>query len=209
MPFSNGFPNVEIIEKNDDLFTTTNTKSILGRNIVKNYLCQIEFEIRTMGYSDSANDIALYYENCKNFDILEFFANPVIKMILEEIQNMPTAKRYLKERIFDDIEQEKIENLNNLYNNNEKLTEKVENNKQEFLRLKELKNKKIKKIMKEKGMSFEQAEKELNKQAKKKIEEVLQQGLSDMLSTESESQEIEILLNDDFPSNPNGENFWS
>ena len=209
MPFSNGFPNVEIIEKNDDLFTTTNTKSILGRNIVKNYLCQIEFEIRTMGYSDSANDIALYYENCKNFDILEFFTNPVIKMILEEIQSMPTVKRYLKERIFDDIEQEKIENLNNLYNNNEKLTEKVENNKQEFLRLKELKNKKIKKIMKEKGISFEQAEKELSKQAKKKIEEVLQQGLSDMLSTEIETEEVEILLDDDFQGSSNDDHFWN
>ena len=53
--------------------------------------------------------------------MISFFTNPVIKMILSEIQYMPTLRTYLKNRIFDDIENDKRENLDNIYNNNEEI----------------------------------------------------------------------------------------
>lgn len=152
--------------ENTSLFTNIDTKTILGKNLVLNFLGKIEFEIKALGFSDTANEIAEYYEFAKKQGgIVEFFSNPVIKMILQEMQDRNILKKYLKQRIFDDIEQEEIECFKNTYKNNEKLTEEIEKDKQEFLKQKRIKDKTIKEIMKENNISYEQAEKIYNKKS--------------------------------------------
>ena len=187
MPLGNdGFFNMNEFANTSDtsFFTNIDTKTILGKNLVLNFLGKIEFEIKALGFSDTANEIAEYYEEAKKQGgIVEFFSNPVIKMILQEIQNKTVLKNYLKQRIFDDIEQEKIKCFNNTYNNNEKITEDIEKEKQEFLKQKRLKDKKIKKIMEEKNVSYEQAkkiyEKDLQNSLNTKIDEIFKGFLSE------------------------------
>ena len=142
-----------------NMFTDTDVKTILGRNIVKNYLSKIDFEIKTFGYSESSLEIVEFYEECKKKGgIVEFVFNPVIQMILNEIETMRTVKSYLKDRIFDDIEIEKSQSLDDLYNNNEEVTEKVNQEKQDYMLQKEIRRKEIIKIQKRYNCSFEEAE---------------------------------------------------
>ena len=142
-----------------NMFTDTDVKTILGRNIVKNYLSKIDFEIKTFGYSESSIEIIEFYEECKKKGgIVEFISNPVIKMILDEIENMRTVKYYLKDRIFDDIEDEKSKSLDDLFNNNEEITEKINQEKQNYMLEKEIRRKEIIKIQKRYNCSFEEAE---------------------------------------------------
>lgn len=142
-----------------NMFTDTDVKTILGRNIVKNYLSKIDFEIKTFGYSESSIEIIEFYEECKKKGgIVEFVLNPVIKMILDEIENMRTVKSYLKDRIFDDIEDEKSKSLDDLFNNNEEITEKINQEKQDYMLEKEIRRKEIIKIQKRYNCSFEEAE---------------------------------------------------
>ena len=142
-----------------NMFTDTDVKTILGRNIVKNYLSKIDFEIKTFGYSESSIEIIEFYEECKKKGgIVEFVLNPVIKMILDEIENMRTVKYYLKDRIFDDIEDEKSKSLDDLFNNNEEITEKINQEKQNYMLEKEIRRKEIIKIQKRYNCSFKEAE---------------------------------------------------
>ena len=142
-----------------NMFTDTDVKTILGRNIVKNYLSKIDFEIKTFGYSESSIEIIEFYEECKKKGgIVEFVLNPVIKMILDEMENMRTVKSYLKDRIFDDIEDEKSKSLDDLFNNNEEITEKINQEKQDYMLEKEIRRKEIIKIQKKYNCSFEEAE---------------------------------------------------
>ena len=142
-----------------NMFTDTDVKTILGRNIVKNYLSKIDFEIKTFGYSESSIEIVEFYEECKKKGgIVEFVLNPVIKMILDEMENMRTVKSYLKDRIFDDIEDEKSKSLDDLFNNNEEITEKINQEKQDYMLEKEIRRKEIIKIQKRYNCSFEEAE---------------------------------------------------
>lgn len=142
-----------------NMFTDTDVKTILGRNIVKNYLSKIDFEIKTFGYSESSIEIIEFYEECKKKGgIVEFILNPVIKMILDEMENMRTVKYYLKDRIFDDIEDEKSKSLDDLFNNNEEITEKINQEKQNYMLEKEIRRKEIIKIQKRYNCSFEEAE---------------------------------------------------
>ena len=142
-----------------NMFTDTDVKTILGRNIVKNYLSKIDFEIKTFGYSESSIEIIEFYEECKKKGgIVEFVLNPVIKMILDEMENMRTVKSYLKDRIFDDIEDEKSKSLDDLFNNNEEITEKINQGKQDYMLQKEIRRKEIIKIQKRYNCSFEEAE---------------------------------------------------
>lgn len=142
-----------------NMFTDTDVKTILGRNIVKNYLSKIDFEIKTFGYSESSIEIIEFYEECKKKGgIVEFVLNPVIKMILDEMENMRTVKSYLKDRIFDDIEDEKSKSLDDLFNNNEEITEKINQEKQDYMLEKEIRRKEIIKIQKRYNCSFEEAE---------------------------------------------------
>ena len=175
-------------EENTNFFTNTNPKTILGKNLVLNFLGEIEFEIRTLGFSNKANEIANFYENCKTTTgIISFFANPVIKMILQEIQYMPTIRTYLKNRIFDDIENDKIQSLDNIFNNNETIYQENINKNQEYLKAKILKEKEIKKIMSKYNCTKEKAEQLYNKQklqsAKSQIEKGLENSLRSILSS--------------------------
>ena len=175
-------------DKNSNFFTNTNPKTILGKNLVLNFLGEIEFEIRTLGFSNKANDIANFYEECKTTTgIISFFTNPVIQMILQEIQYMPTIKKYLKNRIFDDIENDKIQSLDNIFNNNEAIYQENINKNQEYLKAKILKEKEIKKIMSKYNCTKEQAEQLYNKQrlqsTKSQIEKELESGLKNILSS--------------------------
>lgn len=155
--FFGGFE--DLFGSQENLFLT-DIKTILGKNVILNYLCKIEFEIRSFGYSSSANEIAKFYEDCKKSGgIVQFFSNPVIKNILQEVQYMPTVKFYLKRRIFDDIEDDKIKALEETLKNNDKLTVKLNKDINEFSKQKELRRKKINKIMKQNDCTFEEAEK--------------------------------------------------
>lgn len=150
----------DLFEENNTSFFKTDIKTILGRNLVKNFLGQINFEIGMFGYSDTANDIAEFYSEClKNGGIVQFSTNAVIKMILEEIQYMPKVRNYLKDRIFDDIEREKIESLNKTFENNEEIKEKLDKENIDFVKQKISKEKDINKIMKQRNCNREQAEK--------------------------------------------------
>ena len=141
-------------------FNNTDVKTILGRNLVKNFVCKIKLELQTLGYSDTALEIAEFYNSCrKSGGIIKFVSNPVIKMILNEIENMPSVKSWLQDRIFDDIEVEKAENLDKIFNNNDELYEQTQHKEHEYKVNKELRRKEILKIQKEKNCSFEEAEK--------------------------------------------------
>lgn len=158
--------------KNNNIFST-NVKSILGRNIVLNYIQGMDFELKMFNFSETANDIASFYEGNKRAGtISKFYNNDVIKMILEEIQDMPTLKKYLYTRIFDLIEQDKINILQKIYDDNEKISSKVEAEENKYLFEKEKYTQAIKKIMKEKNCSEETAKiiyenKKLKEQFKK------------------------------------------
>lgn len=214
--------------ENSNFFTNTDTKSILGKNIVLNFLGKIEFEIRNLGYSDTANDIAEFYEKCKKdtCGIIGFFTNPVIQMILNEIQNMPTIRAYLKNRILDEIELDKIKNLNDTFENNEDILEKQKEERTKFLKEKELYKKRINRIMNKYKCTFEQAEqiyKEQEEQAKiKELNENLDKTINSMfgISTEvhtkshkpNKNKATEIILDDEIIDDTqfsDDNNFWS
>lgn len=99
--------------------------SVYGKNVIWNFLGKIKGEIKFMGYSNSANEIAEFYDKCKKSgEVAKFFTNPVINMILKEMIKDSTVKNYLKERIFNLIKKEQIQLLNNiLENNTEKYTD--------------------------------------------------------------------------------------
>ena len=60
--------------------------SVYGKNVIWNFLGKIKGEIKLMGYSNSANEIAEFYDKCKKSgEVAKFFTNPVINMILKEM----------------------------------------------------------------------------------------------------------------------------
>ena len=52
-------------------------------------------------------------------------SNPVVKMILNETEYNSTVKKYLYQRFFQYIEQDKIKDLDRIFNNNERLTNDI------------------------------------------------------------------------------------
>jgi hypothetical protein len=161
--------------KNGNIFST-NVKSILGRNIILNFIQGMDFEIKMFNFSEQANEIASFYEKIKaKGDISKFFKNDVIKMILEEIQDMPTLRDYLYKRIFNLIEQDKIDMLQKIYDDNENITSKVEAEENKYINEQRQYKEAIKKIMVERGISEENAKilyenKKLKEQLKKHIQ---------------------------------------
>lgn len=131
-----------------DFFTTTDVDSIFGKNLVLNFLSKIDLELKMFGYSDVALEVADYYSQIKlQKGISAFYENPVIKMILEEIQYMPTVRNFLNKRIFNLIKQEYIAEMNKTFKENEILTKKVKSlEKQKDKKVKILKSKKEKPI---------------------------------------------------------------
>lgn len=128
---------------NLDIFDLDLT-NILNQNIVKNFICKMNFEIGFMGFSENANCIAEFYNICLNRgNIFEFFNNETIKMIQEEMLQMPRLKLYLNERIFDEIEKDKIRFLNNIYINNDEMVSYINKTEKNWLKAKELSEKRL------------------------------------------------------------------
>lgn len=160
---------------NNSFFVNTDIKTIKGRNLVKNWLCKIAFELGTYGYSDTSLELIEFYEECKkNKGMTEFFSNKVVAMIMQEMINMPKVRMYMKDRIFDEIAQEKIEKLNDTFDNNEELYRQVSLERQEFMRNEIIKQKEIKNLQKKHGISKDVAERMYyEKQAKNKFQEYI------------------------------------
>lgn len=170
---NSGFFSSPLDELIDDcetnFFTATDVKTIGGRNLVKNFLGKISFEIGMFGYSDSSMQIIDFYEECKkNAGMVEFFTNPVIHMIQEEMCNFSGVKMYLNDRIFDEIKEEQIKCYENTFNNNDDLYKKNQNENQIFMEQKENERKAIKKIQKENKCTEEQAREIYNNKNKTK-----------------------------------------
>lgn len=101
-----------------------NPISVSGRNKVLNYIAGMEFELNMFKFSETANSIADFYEYTKcNIDT--FYSNPVIKMILEEIEYKTDLKKYLYNRIFDYIIISQKNILDYIYTNNKSITNTI------------------------------------------------------------------------------------
>lgn len=120
---NDGFePPFDLFEDNNNLFKQ-NINTILGKNVVLNFVARVNFEILNLGWSQTANKIAEFYDSCNGY--ITFISNPVVKMILEEIEYMPATKKYLNQRIFQYIEKDKIKDLDRFYKNSESITEDI------------------------------------------------------------------------------------
>ena len=104
-----------------------NPITVSGRNKVLNYIAGMEFELDMFGFSETSNNIADFYEYTEcNIDT--FYKNPVIQMILKEIEHKTKLKRYLYSRIFDYIPISQKNMLEYIYNNNEYIIYNVKKN---------------------------------------------------------------------------------
>lgn len=157
---SSDFFDFDISEQDNlSFFTKTNIKTVLGKNQVLNFVDKMNFELKMFDFSETALNIAEFYEESKNTKgIISFYQNQVIQMILYVIENYPELKRYLYERIFDSIEQDKIKCLDNTFKNNEEIYQKTQEQVNKFVEQKAIYEKKIKKIMKEKKCDRKTAE---------------------------------------------------
>lgn len=98
----------ELLGSNNDLFQQDVT-TLRGKNVVLDFIAQIDFEIRLFGWSKTASKIAEFHDTCGGYCI--FMYNPVVKMILNETEYNSTVKKYLYQRIFQYIEQDKIQDI--------------------------------------------------------------------------------------------------
>ena len=157
---SSDFFDFDISEQDNlSFFTSTNIKTVLGKNQVLNFVDRMNFELKMFDFSETALNIAEFYEESKNTKgIISFYQNQVIQMILYVIENYPELKKYLYERIFDSIEQDKIKCLDNTFKNNEEIYNKTQEQVNKFVEQKAIYEKKIKKIMKEKKCDRKTAE---------------------------------------------------
>lgn len=157
---SGDFFDFDIAEQTStSFFTQTDIKSVLGKNIVLNFIDKMNFELKLFDFSETALKIAEFYDEVKNTTgIVSFFQNSVIQMILYEIEDKPYLKKYLYERIFRDIEQDKIKCLDNTFKNNEEIYSKTQEQVNKFVEQKAIYEKQIKKIMKDKKCDRKTAE---------------------------------------------------
>lgn len=105
-------PMFEMLCPKDDLFQQDVT-TLLGKNVVLNFVAQVNFELQILGWSKTADKIAEFYDSCGGY--CAFMSNPVVKMILDEMEYNPVVKKYLYQRIFQYIEQDKIKDLDRLF----------------------------------------------------------------------------------------------
>ena len=157
---SSDFFDFDISEQDNlSFFTSTNIKTVLGKNQVLNFVDKMNFELKMFDFSETALNIAEFYEESKNTKgIISFYQNQVIQMILYVIEDYPNLKKYLYERIFDNIEQDKIKCLDNTFKNNEEIYQKTQEQVNKFVEQKAIYEKQIKKIMKEKKCDRKTAE---------------------------------------------------
>lgn len=129
------FDNFDLNFLSDDINVfSQDVNSVYGKNVIWNFLGKIKGEIKIMGYSNSANEIAEFYDKCKKSGkVAKFFTNPVINMILKEMVKNSTVKNYLEERIFDLIRKEQIQLLNNILENNTKKYTDLKIKEQEYI----------------------------------------------------------------------------
>lgn len=140
-----------LLGSNNDLFQQDVT-TLRGKNVVLDFVAQIDFEIRLFGWSKTASKIAEFYDTCGGYCI--FMSNPVVKMILNETEYNSTVKKYLYQRIFQYIEQDKIKDLDRIFNNNERLTNDIKAKEDKYIEFQEKVNHKVKEC----GISREVAE---------------------------------------------------
>lgn len=136
----------ELFGLSDNLFQQDVT-TLRDKNVVLDFVAQIDFEIRLFGWSKTASKIAEFYDTCGGYCI--FMSNPVVKMILEETEYNSVVKKYLYQRFFQYIEQDKIKNLDRIFNNNECLTNDIKAKEDKYI---ELQNK-VNREIKERGIS--------------------------------------------------------
>lgn len=148
---SSDFFDFDISEQDNlSFFTKTNIKTVLGKNQVLNFVDKMNFELKMFDFSETALNIAEFYDDIKNSKgIISFYQNQVIQMILYVIEDYPNLKKYLYERIFDNIEQDKIKCLDDTFKNNEEIYQKTQEQVNKFVEQKAIYEKKIKKIMKD------------------------------------------------------------
>ena len=132
----------ELFGLSDDLFRQDVT-TLRGKNVVLDFIAQIDFEIRLFGWSKTASKIAEFYDTCGGYCI--FMSNPVVKMILEAIEYHSMVKKYLYQRFFQYIEQDKIKDLDRIFNNNECLTNDIKAKEDKYIELQDKVNREIKK----------------------------------------------------------------
>lgn len=179
-------------------------KSIYGKNVVWNFLGKIKGEIKFMGYSNSANEIAGFYDKCKKSgEVAKFFTNPVVNMILKEMIKDNTVKNYLQERIFDLIKEEQIQILNNaLKDNNQKYTD-LKIKEQEFIADTKIKEKQKMEIYK--NLTKENSSDVVSMQD---LLDSLSWGLTKQNKHNNINQNIKFDNSDDIKED-NSDNFWS
>ena len=131
----------ELFGLSDDLFQQDVT-TLRGKNVVLDFVAQIDFEIRLFGWSKTASKIAEFYDTCGGYCI--FMSNPVVKMILEETDYNSMVKKYLYQRFFQYIEQDKIKDLDRIFNNNERLTNDIKVKEDKYVELQDKVNREIK-----------------------------------------------------------------
>ena len=226
-------------QENLSFFTSTNIKTVLGKNQVLNFVDKMNFELKMFDFSETALNIAEFYEESKNTKgIISFYQNQVIQMILYVIENYPELKKYLYERIFDSIEQDKIKCLDNTFKNNEEIYQKTQEQVNKFVEQKAIYEKQIKKIMKEKKCDRKTAEliyenEKLKKIAKKQglillssgvefpnIPNITGTGIPKDVQNDNDMQDLplpdkeikmeEIIIDDtQIENSSDDENFWS
>ena len=226
-------------QDNLSFFTSTNIKTVLGKNQVLNFIDKMNFELKMFDFSETALNIAEFYEESKNTKgIISFYQNQVIQMILYVIEDYPNLKKYLYERIFNSIEEDKIKCLDNTFKNNEEIYQKTQEQVNKFVEQKAIYEKKIKKIMKDNKCDRKTAEliyenEKLKKLAKKQgfvlpglnLEFPTQQGMRviDLTKRPKSSDDLEgtplpdieikteeIILDDtQIENSSDDENFWS
>ena len=131
----------ELLGSNNDLFQQDVT-TLRGKNVVLDFVAQIDFEIRLFGWSKTASKIAEFYDTCGGY--CAFMSNPVVKMILDETEYNSAVKKYLYQRIFQYIEQDKIKDLDRIFNNNECLTNDIKAKEDKYIELQDKVNREIK-----------------------------------------------------------------
>lgn len=237
---SSDFFDFDISEQDNlSFFTSTNIKTVLGKNQVLNFVDKMNFELKMFDFSETALNIAEFYEESKNTKgIISFYQNQVIQMILYVIEDYPNLKKYLYERIFDNIEQDKIKCLDNTFKNNEEIYQKTQEQVNKFVEQKAIYEKQIKKIMKEKKCDRKTAEliyenEKLKKLAKKQgfvlpsfgvefpnIPNITGTGIPKDVQNNNDMQDLplpdkeikmeEIVIDDtQIENSSDDENFWS
>ena len=166
-----------LLGSNNDLFQQDVT-TLRGKNVVLDFIAQIDFEIRLFGWSKTASKIAEFYDTCGGYCI--FMSNPVVKMILEETEYNSMVKKYLYQRIFQYIEQDKIKDLDRIFNNNERLTNDIKAKEDKHIEFQEKVNHKVKEC----GISREVAENQVKLEEYKeqvKIQDISSNAILDSI----------------------------